>query len=84
MRHQVGRPTIDELIVELRRQRRLVAQTVYQCTSCEERYLEQRRRPSCNLMCRKIGLGGCCAACDELLTISDLICFELQGGDALA
>jgi hypothetical protein len=84
MRHQVGRPTVDELIVALRRQRRLVAQTVYQCTSCVERYLDWRRCPSCNLMCRKLGLGGCCAACDEPLTISDLIGIELQGGDVLA
>jgi hypothetical protein len=66
------------------RQRLLVAQIVYQCTSCEEHYLGQRRCPSCNLMCRKLGLGGCCAACDEPFTISDLSGIELQGGDALA
>ncbi len=83
-RHQAEQTTVDDLIAAFRRQRHLVTQTVYQCTSCEERYLGQRRCPSCNLMCRKLGLGGCCAACDELLTISDLIGFELQGGDALA
>jgi len=35
-------------------------------------------------MCRKLGLGGRCSGCDELLTVGDLIGFELDGGDAVA
>jgi hypothetical protein len=58
MRHQTEQPTADDLVIALGRQRRLVDQTVYQCTSCEERYLGERRCPGCNLMNRKLSLGG--------------------------
>jgi hypothetical protein len=75
--------TLDDMTTALSRRRQLVAQTVYQCPSCEERYLGERRCPDCNLMCQKLGLGGCCAGCDEVLTIADLIGFELEGGEAL-
>jgi hypothetical protein len=84
-RHQARQATLAALAVTaLRRQRQLVAQTVYQCPACEERYLGERRCSACNLMCRKLGLGGRCAGCDELLTVDDLIGFELDGGDAVA
>jgi hypothetical protein len=73
-----------QTVVSLRRQRQLVAQTVYQCTACEERYLGERRCSTCNLMCRKLGLGGRCSGCDEIITVSDLIGFELDGDDAVA
>ncbi len=76
--------TLPDPYVALRRQRQLVAQTVYQCPACEERYLGERRCSTCNLMCRKLGLGGRCSGCDELLTVGDLIGFELDGGDAVA
>ncbi len=81
---QQARPGSANRGVALRRQRQLVAQTVYQCPACEERYLGERRCSTCNLMCRKLGLGGRCSGCDELLTVGDLIGFELDGGDAVA
>jgi len=81
---QAASPTLADVTIALRRERQLVAQTVYQCTSCEERYLGVRRCPDCNLMCRKLGLGGRCAGCDEVLTIGELIGFELDGSDAVA
>ncbi len=84
-RHHAQQATRAALAVTaLRRQRQMVAQTVYQCPACEERYLGERRCSTCNLMCRKLGLGGRCSGCDELLTIGDLIGFELDGGDAVA
>lgn len=38
---------------------------IYQCPSCEERYLGLQRCPECQLFCRRIGPGGSCPHCDE-------------------
>jgi hypothetical protein len=74
LRHrQVNRPTLVDLDAMLRQAQRLIAQTVYECPSCEERFLGQRRCVQCNLWCRKLGIGGQCSGCDELLTVVDLI-----------
>ena len=58
---------------ELERRTVLLQQTVYECPGCEERSLLTRRCPDCNLMCRKLGLGGLCPHCDEIVLVSDLI-----------
>jgi hypothetical protein len=79
-RRQANRPTLTHLTDTLRRERRLTAQTIYECPSCHERFLGERRCDDCNLMCRKLDLGGRCANCDELLTIADLLGADLQGG----
>jgi hypothetical protein len=50
-----------------------VAQTIYECPACEARYLGARRCPDCNLMCRKLGPGGCCVHCDELVLVAELL-----------
>src|SRR6266511_6396814 len=42
-RHQANRPTATHLTDRLRQERRLIAQTVYECPSCTERFLGQRR-----------------------------------------
>jgi hypothetical protein len=83
-RRRAATATLAEVTNALRRERQLVAQTVYQCPSCEERYLGARRCADCNLMCRRLGLGGRCFGCDEVLTIGELIGFELDGSDAVA
>jgi hypothetical protein len=84
-RHQADQvETMDKLAAGLRRARDLVAQTVYQCSRCEERYLGERRCQSCNLMCRKLGLGGRCPGCDDLLTVSELVGIDFEGGGAAA
>ena len=44
---------------------------IYECTVCEGRYVGQRRCPDCNLFNRRVGLGGPCPHCDELVAISD-------------
>jgi len=79
-RRRLKRPTLTHLADTLRRERRLTAQTVYECPSCNERLLGERRCGDCNLMCRKLDLGGRCASCDEILTIGDLLGADLQGG----
>ena len=61
----------------LRREHRLIAQTVYECPSCAERFLGERRCDDCNLMCRKLELDGRCVACDEIMTVADLLGADL-------
>jgi len=63
----------EVMAAELKALRALVANTVYECSSCEARYLAAWRCPDCNLMCRRLGLGGSCPHCDELVVISDLV-----------
>lgn len=84
LRHrQAKRITLTHLADVLRRERQLVAQTIYECPACNERFLGERRCDQCNLMCRKVGLGGRCSACDDILTVTDLVGIEIQGGDAV-
>jgi hypothetical protein len=58
---------------QLPRRPRPVGQTIYECPACENRYLATRRCPDCNLMCRRLGLGGHCLHCDELLLVAELL-----------
>ena len=48
------------------------ADIIYQCPSCETRYLGQQRCDDCNLWCKRIGLGSSCPHC-EPLAINDLL-----------
>ncbi len=45
---------------------------VYECPECEQRYLDERRCPECNLFCRRIGIGGGCPSCEEVVALTDL------------
>jgi hypothetical protein len=74
----VNRPTLTHLAAKLRREQQLVAHTVYECPSRQERFLGQRRCGDCNLWCSKVGLGGQCSGCDDILTATDLIGFDLN------
>ena len=48
---------------------------VYECPSCERRYLSPERRcEDCNLFCRKVGSGGLCPHCDEPVACTELGC----------
>ncbi len=58
---------------ELQRQRRLTAHTIYECPRCEERFVGERRCPSCQLFGRSVGLGGHCPECDHPILLSDLL-----------
>ena len=85
LRHQPVDPiTLTRLADHLRRQRRLVHQTIYECPACQTRLLGERRCSECNLMCRKLGVGGECQGCGELMTLADLLGLDLHGGDAVA
>ena len=79
-RHQANQPTLTRLTNHLRQAQRLIDQTVYECPACNERFLGRRRCGDCNLMCRKVGLGGECGSCAEILTIADLLGTDLEGG----
>jgi hypothetical protein len=48
------------------------ADTVYECPECEARYLVQRCE-DCNRFCRRLGPGGPCPHCDELVVLDDIL-----------
>jgi hypothetical protein len=57
----------------LQRRQRRVAQTIYECPDCSERYLGERRCADCNRFCRALGLGGRCPDCDTPILLSELL-----------
>jgi len=75
LRHQadVDAVDVDALTAELRRRSQLVAACVYECPSCEERYLGERQCPECRLFNRNLGLGGTCAGCDQPVLLAELL-----------
>ena len=77
-RRQIEPTDADRPSTRLRREQRLIDQTVYECSSCQERFLGERRCDGCNLWCRKLGLGGRCSGCDDVLTLSELLGFDLN------
>jgi hypothetical protein len=44
---------------------------VYGCRGCGER-VGGRRCPDCNVWCRRLGLGGRCPGCDEIVSVDEL------------
>ncbi len=50
----------------------LTTNVVYECSECGERLLESRCA-DCNLFCRRLGPGGPCPCCDELVTMAELL-----------
>ena len=50
-----------------------IATGVYECPECGQRLAGERRCPECNLYARRIGTGGCCTGCGEILTIDELM-----------
>lgn len=79
LRHQVGPPDLQRLRDELHRRRAVTAVTVYECSSCGERRVGDRRCPDCNLYSRAVGLGGHCPECDTPLLLVDLLGEEVVG-----
>ena len=74
LRH-TDRSVPDEAVLRdtLRRQRTLVAHTVYACPSCDERFVGIRRCPECHLFGRALGLGGLCPECETPILLADLL-----------
>ena len=73
LRHHTSRPDLERLRRELQHRRAVVAQTVYECPSCGERLVGERRCPDCNRFSRAIGLGGHCPECETPLLLVDLL-----------
>jgi predicted RNA-binding Zn-ribbon protein involved in translation (DUF1610 family) len=48
-----------------------VVSVVYECPDCGERLLE-RRCAECNVFCRRLGPGGRCPACDEVVLVEEM------------
>ena len=74
LRHQ-PQANLDPVVLrkQLQRQRLLVAHTVYECPSCGERFLGERRCPEHHLYARSLGLGGNCGDCDAIVLLVDLL-----------
>src|SRR6266704_2788977 len=68
LRHQ-PLATVDPVVLrkQLQRQRLLVAHMVYECPSCGEQSLGERRCSECGLFGRSVGLGGNCPDCDRVI-----------------
>jgi ribosomal protein L32 len=74
LRHQ-RLATVDTVVIrkQLQRQRLLMAHTVYQCPSCGEQSIGERRCSECGLFGRSVGLGGNCPDCDCVILLADLL-----------
>ncbi len=57
----------------LRRRALLAAHTIYECPTCDARFLGEQRCPECNRFCRALGLGGACPECEHPVLLSDLL-----------
>jgi hypothetical protein len=68
-----GAADVSELAADLKRRRSLAAHTIYECPSCEARFLGERRCDECNCFCRALGPGGACVHCGELLLLAELL-----------
>lgn len=64
---------LDALTADLRRRQTLIAHTIYECPACETRYLAEQRCPDCQLFCRRLGLGGPCPGCDDLVLVAEIL-----------
>ncbi len=47
--------------------------TVYECPSCEARFVGEQRCEDCGCFARRAGLGGSCPHCDEPVTVAELV-----------
>jgi hypothetical protein len=66
-RHQPARPSAN---LPARRSRR--DGTVYACGECESRYLGEQWCPDCNRPCQRLGAGGTCPSCEEVILSEEL------------
>lgn len=67
-RHQIATPSPP-----LPPRRSRLDGTVYQCPECESRYLAEQWCPDCSRPCHRLGAGGPCPCCEEMITIQELI-----------
>jgi ssDNA-binding Zn-finger/Zn-ribbon topoisomerase 1 len=81
LRHQrrLEHPDERHLREDLRRRRRLAAQTVYECPLCGERFVGEQRCPECNRFCRALGVGGHCPDCAQPILVAEVLAPDLSG-----
>jgi hypothetical protein len=58
---------------DLQHRRVLMAHTAYECPSCGERFIGERRCSSCQLFCRSVGLGGPCPECESPIAFAEIL-----------
>jgi hypothetical protein len=74
LRHQSStRVDVATLRRDLQRRKVLVAHTIYECGTCGEQYVGERRCPDCHTFNRALGLGGNCPDCDTPILLADLL-----------
>lgn len=47
--------------------------TVYECHNCGARALGEQHCSECRTFMRRVGVGGCCPACDEPIAVTELL-----------
>lgn len=52
--------------------------TIYSCEDCGTRYLSQQWCTDCARPARRLGPGGVCGHCEELLTIDELVTGQID------
>jgi len=67
-RHQLPTPAI---VLPARRSRR--EGTVYGCNDCDSRYLGEQWCFDCSRPCRRLGPGGPCPCCEEIILFEDIL-----------
>ena len=72
-------PNLEEALLRkaLRQRATLIAHTIYECTTCDIRYLGEQRCSECNHFCQVVGLGGACQDCEQPILLSDLLDLEV-------
>jgi hypothetical protein len=55
--------------------------TIYECPSCDTRYLGEQYCADCGTFCRRMGPGAPCPHCDEPVLLADLL-LPMKGGQA--
>ncbi len=73
LRHRIPTADVTSVRKTLQRRKALVAHTIYECPSCSERFIGERRCDACGLFCRALGLGGLCTECDTPVLLDDLL-----------
>lgn len=63
--------------LRLVQQGQLEAHTLFECPTCDERQLGQRRCGDCQRFCRALGLAAECTACGELVLLTELFNVEV-------
>ena len=50
--------------------------TVYECAGCGARAIGDQRCPDCSRFMRRLGIGGACPGCEQVITVAELTGIE--------